>query len=593
MKNQREKLLAEIKTFPHKPGVYLMKDAKGRILYVGKARNLQKRVKSYFSRQVSAKIAAMLSHVTQIDYIITPSEKEALILECNLIKTHRPRYNVVLRDDKNYPYLRIDLNEKWPRFTIVRRMQKDGARYFGPFASAKAVRETLKSMGQLFPLRKCGDFVLKHRTRPCLNYQIKRCVAPCVGYISPEEYKKIAEQACQFLEGKAEGLLAELERQMKQAAARLEFERAAFYRDRIFAIKRTLERQAMVSADFANRDVVAYLKWPEEERIEILVLQIRNGYLLAERRYSLKLAMATPEEAFCDFLAQYYYRQDIVPAEIILPFLPEEKEILEEWLSEKAGEKVVIKAASSETEKRLLHMANENLKHYLQNQGLEALKELKERLHLPTLPQRIECFDISNIQGQYTVASMVVFENGKPAKKEYRRYKLSLEGQPNDYAMMEEVLRRRYQKQEKLPDLLLIDGGKGQLQIAVKILQAEGLNIPVVSIAKGKNEEDKLYLPERKNPLCLLSHSLALRLLKQIRDEAHRFAITYYQKLHRQALLDSALDKVPGIGPKRKAILWKHFHSLEEIKQADIATLCRIGLPLSVAEALKRELEAT
>jgi excinuclease ABC subunit C len=594
MESPREKLLAEIKTFPHKPGVYLMKDAKGGVLYVGKAKDLQKRVKSYFSHHLSAKVAAMLNHVVQIDYIITPSEKEALILECNLIKTYRPRYNVVLRDDKNYPYLRIDLNEEWPRFTIVRRIQKDGARYFGPFASAKAVRETLRSMEELFPLRKCGDFVLKHRTRPCLNYQIKRCVAPCVGYISPEEYKRIAVQACQFLEGKTEELLATLERQMKQAAAKLEFERAAFYRDRIFAIKRTLEKQAMVSPDLANRDVVTYLKCPEEEQIEVLVLQIRNGYLLAERRYSLKLATVTSEKAFCDFLVQYYYRQGIVPAEIILPFLPEEKGVLEEWLSEKAGEKVVIKVASSETEKRLLQMANENLKHYLQNQEVAALKELKEKLHLPILPRRIEGFDISNMQGQYTVASMVVFKNGKPAKEEYRRFKLSLEKQPNDYAMMEEVLRRRYQKQEKLPDLLLIDGGKGQLQIAVKVLQAEGLDIPVVSIAKSRNkEEDKLYLPERKNPLCLPSHSLALRLLKQIRDEAHRFALTYYQKLHRQALLNSVLDKVPGIGPKRKALLWQHFQSLEEIKQADITTLCRIGLPRFVAEALKKKLEAS
>ena len=575
---------------PHKPGVYLMKDAKRRILYVGKARDLQSRVKSYFSRS-SPKIEALLQKVASIDYIITPSEKEALILECNLIKNHRPRFNVVLRDDKNYPYLRIDLREKWPRFTITRKMIKDGASYFGPFASAKAVRETLRSMSQIFPLRKCGDFVFKHRTRPCLNYQIGRCSAPCMGYISEEDYKKIAVQACQFLEGKAQGILATLEQQMQEAASRLEYERAAFYRDRIWAIKKTLEKQVMVLPDFLNRDVVAYMKWPQAERIEVIVLQIRNGYLLAERKYGLNLGALNDKEAFEEFITQYYHRQDIIPEEIILPLLPEQRNILEEWLSEKANTKIKLKQPSSESERRLLNMAMENLKHYLYNQSQNALTDLKERLKLPKIPLRIECFDISNIQGQFTVASMVVFEDGKSAREEYRRYKLRLEGHPNDYAMMEEVLKRRYKKKEKLPDLIVIDGGKGQLQIALRVLAEQGLGISVIAVAKGRRrKEDKIYLPERKNPLYLPERSLGLKLLKTIRNEAHRFAITYYQKLHRKDSLNSVLDSIPGIGPKRKAILWQHFSSLEEIKNTDLNTLYQLGIPRNIAQKLKAAL---
>ncbi|MDL1956590.1 MAG: excinuclease ABC subunit UvrC [Candidatus Desulfofervidus auxilii] len=583
-----------VEQLPHQPGVYLIKDKRGHIIYVGKAKDLQKRVKSYFSRQTSAKVKSMLSQAVQIDYIITPSEKEALILECNLIKTHKPRYNVVLRDDKNYPYLRIDLNEKWPRFVIVRRMQKDGAKYFGPFASAKAVRETLKSMSQLFPLRRCSDFVLMHRKRPCLNYQIGRCVAPCVGYVTEEEYKKLAFQACLFLEGQADGLLETLENEMKKASANLEFERAAFYRDRIFAIKRTLEKQAMVSSDFVNQDIMGYLSWPEKEKkIEVIVLQVRNGYLLGERNYTLSLSMASPKEAFKRFLEQYYYRQDFIPSEIIIPFLPEEKKVWEEWLSEKANGKVNITTPQTEEHKRLLTMAIENLKHHLNTKLMEksVLFTLKSILNLPQIPKRIECFDISNIQGQFAVASMVVFIDGEPAKDEYRRFKLKQEGFPNDYAMMEEVLSRRFSKNETLPDLLLIDGGKGQLKIAIEVLKKNGLNISVAAIAKGREgEEDKIYLPERKNPLMLKSYSPALRFLKHIRDEAHRFAISYYKKLHRKELLDSALENIPGLGPKRRALLWQHFNSLEEIKNASLETLCKIGLPYSVAKSLKEAL---
>ncbi|MDL1969772.1 MAG: excinuclease ABC subunit UvrC [Candidatus Desulfofervidaceae bacterium] len=590
MKFQKDFLLSQVNQFPHQPGVYLMKGVKGQILYVGKARDLQKRVKSYFSRQASSKIAALLKHVVQIEYIITSSEKEALLLECNLIKTHKPRYNVVLRDDKNYPYLRVDLRESWPRFTVVRRMQKDGARYFGPFASAKAVRETLKSMERIFPLRKCGDFVFKNRTRPCLNYQIGKCTAPCMGYISEEAYRKIAEEACLFLEGKAQGLLATLETEMKKAAAALEFERAAFYRDRIYAIKHTLEKQTMVSPDFIHRDVLAFMPWPDKDKIEILVLQVRNGYLLGERQYTLALAAARPPEAFIHFLSQYYYREDFVPREIVLPFLPEEKAVLEEWLAEKAGEPVKIVLPQKEEQKRLLEMAQLNLKHRLAMKLAEKdpLQELRRVLCLSALPRRIECFDISNIQGQHSVASMVVFVDAKPAKEEYRRYKLHLEGTPDDYAMMYEALKRRFEKLAVLPDLLVIDGGRGQLNIALTVLKEVQRDIPVIALAKGKErKEDKIYLPKRKNPIRLKATSPALKLLKQLRDEAHRFAISYYKRLHRKTLLDSVLDKVPGIGPKRKALLWQHFNSLEEIKKADTKLLCQLGLPRRVAKKLK------
>jgi len=588
-------LKEKVEEFPHQPGIYLIKNSIGHILYVGKAKNLQKRVKSYFSRQFSPKAKTMLNQATQIDYIITSSEKEALILECNFIKTHKPRYNVVLRDDKNYPYLRIDLGEKWPYFTIVRQIQKDGAKYFGPFASAKAVRETLKSMQRLFPLRKCSDFVLKHRKRPCLNYQIGRCLAPCMGYISEEEYKKVAQEACIFLEGKALGLLERLEKEMKQAADNLEFERAAFYRDRIEAIKKTLEKQAMVSSDLKNRDIIALSRWPDTEKMEVVVFKIRDGYLMEKRDYSLPVGVAGLGEALGKFLGQYYYHQDFIPEEIIVPFLLPEREILEEWFTEKMKQAVKILLPKTEEQKRLLTMAQENVNSLLASKCLEkkGLHALKTSLGLSYLPKRIECFDISNIQGKYTVASMVVFVDGQPAKEEYRRFKLKLEGRPNDYAMMQEALKRRFEKKDNLPDLLLIDGGKGQLNIALSVLEGKGLkNISVAAIAKGKGRaEDKIYVPERKTPLQIKKHSQELLLLKRIRDEAHRFAITYYKRIHWKILTDSLLDNIKGIGPKRKKIIWEHFKSLEEIKTAPLETLVKMGLPLIVAKRIKKVIQ--
>ena len=588
-------LKEKVEQLPHQPGIYLIKNSIGHILYVGKAKDLQKRVKSYFSRQFSPKVKTMLNQATQIDYIITSSEKEALILECNFIKTHKPRYNVVLRDDKNYPYLRIDLGEKWPYFTIVRQIQKDGAKYFGPFASAKAVRETLKSMQRLFPLRKCSDFVLKHRKRPCLNYQIGRCLAPCMGYISEEEYKKVAQEACIFLEGKALGLLERLEKEMKQAADNLEFERATFYRDRIEAIKKTLEKQAMVSSDLKNRDIVALSRWPDTEKMEVVVFKIRDGYLMEKRDYSLPVGVAGLGEALGKFLGQYYYHQDFIPEEIIVPFLLPERKILEEWFTEKMKQAVKILLPKTEEQKRLLTMAQENVNSLLASKCLEkkGLHALKTSLGLSYLPKRIECFDISNIQGKYTVASMVVFVDGQPAKEEYRRFKLKLEGRPNDYAMMQEALKRRFEKKDNLPDLLLIDGGKGQLNIALSVLEGKGLkNISVAAIAKGKGRaEDKIYVPERKTPLQIKKHSQELLLLKRIRDEAHRFAITYYKRIHCKILTDSLLDNIKGIGPKRKKIIWEHFKSLEEIKTAPLETLVKMGLPLVVAKRIKKVIQ--
>ena len=588
-------LKEKVEQLPHQPGIYLIKNSIGHILYVGKAKDLQKRVKSYFSRQFSPKVKTMLNQATQIDYIITSSEKEALILECNFIKTHKPRYNVVLRDDKNYPYLRIDLGEKWPYFTIVRQIQKDGAKYFGPFASAKAVRETLKSMQRLFPLRKCSDFVLKHRKRPCLNYQIGRCLAPCMGYISEEEYKKVAQEACIFLEGKALGLLERLEKEMKQAADNLEFERATFYRDRIEAIKKTLEKQAMVSSDLKNRDIVALSRWPDTEKMEVVVFKIRDGYLMEKRDYSLPVGVAGLGEALGKFLGQYYYHQDFIPEEIIVPFLLPERKILEEWFTEKMKQAVKILLPKTEEQKRLLTMAQENVNYLLASKCLEkkGLHALKTSLGLSYLPKRIECFDISNIQGKYTVASMVVFVDGQPAKEEYRRFKLKLEGRPNDYAMMQEALKRRFEKKDNLPDLLLIDGGKGQLNIALSVLEGKGLkNISVAAIAKGKGRaEDKIYVPERKTPLQIKKHSQELLLLKRIRDEAHRFAITYYKRIHCKILTDSLLDNIKGIGPKRKKIIWEHFKSLEEIKTAPLETLVKMGLPLVVAKRIKKVIQ--
>lgn len=583
-----------ISSLPHQPGVYLMKDRDENIIYIGKAKDLYKRVSTYFQKPASAKARALLKNIHKVDYLVTVSEKEALILECNLIKTYSPRYNVILRDDKNYPYLRLDLKQGWPRITIVRRMKRDGATYFGPFTSSKAVRETLKAMDRLFPLRKCSNHEFKNRTRPCLNYQIGRCLAPCVGYVNEERYLGLAKQASLFLRGKGREILENLENEMKRAADALEFEQAAFYRDRIRAVKYTLEKQSIVSSDLGDRDVFGYFLTPSKGRLQVVVLLIRHGLLIGELEYILSLRKCEKEEAFSQFFKQFYFRQDMIPKEVITPFPLEEKAILEEWLSEKAGYKVNILCPKRGNRLRLLKMAMDNAELRVKTRSKESniLEALKRELSLCKPPKRIECFDVSNIKGQYAVASMVVFTNGLPDKDEYRRFRLEYSGHPDDYGMMEEVLKRRFSHIEILPDLVMIDGGKGQLAIAEKILAGQGLkDIELIAIAKGKEgEEDKIYLKNCKQPLALNGHAKTLTLLKHIRDEAHRFAITYYKRLHRKAIVSSILDNIPGLGPKRKALLWRHFHSLEEIKRADIKTLKDIGLPKEVAKRLKERL---
>jgi len=590
----QEGFLKEVNNLPHQPGVYLIKDKNGDIIYIGKAKDLHKRVNTYFQRPPSSKTRALLKNIDKVDYLVTTSEKEALILECNLIKTYCPRYNVVLRDDKNYPYLRLDLKQKWPRIIIVRRMKRDGAAYFGPFTSSKAVRETLKAMDRLFPLRKCSDHEFKNRIRPCLNYQIGRCLAPCVGYVNEEGYLRLAKQASLFLKGKRKEILEDLEREMKRAADALEFEQAAFYRDRIKAVKYTLERQSMVSSDFVDRDVFGHFLTPSKKRLQVVILLIRHGLLIGELEYILSLRRSDKEEAFSQSFKQFYFKQDMIPKEVIIPFHLEEKGVLEEWLSEKAGYKVNILCPKRGNRLRLLKMAIDNARLRVETRLKESnvLEALKKELFLSKIPKRIECFDVSNIKGQYAVASMVVFTNGLSDKDEYRRFRLEYSGHPDDYGMMEEVLKRRFSYTDVLPDLVMIDGGKGQLAIAEKTLAKQGLkDIEVIAIAKGKEgEEDKIYLKNYKQPLALNGHAKTLILLKHIRDEAHRFAITYYKRLHRKAVVSSILDNIPGLGPKRKAVLWKHFHSLEEIKKADVKALKDIGLPQDVAKRLKQKL---
>ncbi len=579
---------------PHQPGVYLMKDKDGDIIYIGKAKDLYKRVNTYFQKPPSAKTRTLLKNIDKVNYLVTASEKEALILECNLIKSYCPRYNVVLRDDKNYPYLRLDLKQRWPRITIVRRMKRDGATYFGPFTSSKAVRETLRAMDRLFPLRKCSDHEFKNRIRPCLNYQIGRCLAPCVGYVNEERYLRLAKQASLFLKGKRKEILENLEKEMKKAADALEFEQAAFYRDRIKAVKYTLERQSMVSSDFGDRDVFGHFPTPSEKRLQVVILLIRHGLLIGELEYTLSLRRCDKEEAFSQFFKQFYFRQDMVPKEVIIPFPLEEKGVLEEWLSEKADYKVNILCPKRGDRLRLLKMAMDNARLRIETRLKESnvLEALKRELFLSRIPKRVECFDVSNIKGQYAVASMAVFTNGLPDKDEYRRFRLEYSGYPDDYGMMEEVLKRRFFYIEVLPDLVIIDGGKGQLAIAQKILAEQGLkDVEVIAIAKGREgEEDKIYLKNRKQPLALNGHAKTLILLKHIRDEAHRFAITYYKHLHRKAIVSSLLDNIAGLGPKRKALLWRHFNSLEEIKKANVKTLKDIGLPKDVAKRLKEKL---
>ncbi|MGI6225820.1 MAG: excinuclease ABC subunit UvrC [Peptococcales bacterium] len=597
----------KLNALPSSPGVYLMKNSSGDIIYVGKAISLKSRVKSYFQNKKhdSAKTRALVKNIADLEYILTDTELEALILECNLIKEHRPKYNVSLKDDKTYPYLKITA-EDYPRVIVTRKVYKDGAKYFGPYTSATNLRETIELLKRLFPFRSCKQPVFTNE-RPCLNAHIKRCLAPCIGRISKEEYNEIIKQVVLFLEGKEEALLVKLEKDMEQAAASLEFERAAQLRDQIQGIKLVMEKQKIVSGGTEDQDVMAMARGFNEACVQVFF--IRSGKIIGRENYFLKgtddLERSEVLEAF---IKQYYIQQDFIPREILVETELSEVKVLEEWLSEKKGSRVYIKVPKRGDRKELLELVGKNALEAMDKVELEkrekkamtegAVMELEKELALPRPPLRIECFDISNTQGTDSVASMVVFEGGKPKKDQYRRFKIKTVEGPNDYASMYEVIARRFRnareekkdigdkgKFSKLPDLVIIDGGKGQLESARKAMEEQGFaNIPTFGLAE---REEWLFAGEQSEPIILPRSSKALYLLQRIRDEAHRFAITYHRSLRGKRNLASILDDIPGIGEKRKQNLLKHFGSFKKIQEASIEELAQVdGINHKVAEGV-------
>jgi len=591
---------------PAAPGVYLFKDEGGRVLYVGKAKSLRTRVQSYFSRrdQASAKVQAMLARAAGLETIFTATEKEALILEGNLIKAHRPRYNVILRDDKNYLALRIDIQEEYPRLALVRQMKKDGALYFGPFASAHAVRETLKVVNRVFRLRQCSGSTFRKRRRPCLNFQMGRCLGLCARSISPEEYRRVVEEAVLFLKGRTRDLQERLRVEMEQAAAALEFERAATYRDRLAAVETTLERQRIVSSHFRDQDVIGV--HTDGEGLALGVLFIRGGRLVGSRVFEIP-SLGDESEAVRAFVQQYYGAGVHIPDEVLVGAALEEEGLLGEWLSDLKGQRVGIRVPQRGDGRHLVAMACHNAATYLFGRRSRAadvegaLERLQELLGLPAAPQRLECVDISNIRGRFAVGSLVAFHGGRPEKSGYRRYRIKALDEPNDPAMMAEVLRRRFTDPKDagvLPDLLMVDGGKGQLNQTLAVLKQFGLQgrVPAVGLAKESvageaGSSEKLYLPGRKNPIFLAREPALAGLLDRLRDEAHRFAITYYQKRHRQHALRSRLDAVPGVGPARRRALIRHFGSVQELASASPQEISRVpGISLKLAERIHKEL---
>lgn len=588
----------KLKLLPDSPGVYLMKNDQGKIIYVGKAVVLKNRVRQYFQsgKNHTPKVRAMVSHIADFEIIMTGTEVEALILECNLIKKHRPKYNISLKDDKSYPYVKVSLQEDFPRVFITRRLRRDGARYFGPYTNATAVKDSLKLLRRLFPLRTC-----KHlQERPCLEFHIKRCLAPCMGKVSQEEYSTMLKEVLLFLEGRTDEVEKELSFRMEKAAEAYNFELAARLRDQLLAVQKVAEKQNIVTGA-GDQDALGMAR--SELGVCVQVFFIRSGKMIGREHFLLGGSEEEKDEdILVAFMQQYYHRAAFIPREILLPMeIGEDNQaLLESWLSEKkARAQVHLLCPQRGTKRDIVSMAASNAEKYLQDeaaklkqaneQTLGAVRELGEYLGLARLPYRMECFDISHIQGSETVASMVVFEGGLPRKSDYRRFKIqSTEGKPDDFLSMREVTTRRYVglPEEELPDLIVIDGGKGQLSSALDIIRYEAghLEVPVVGLAK---QFELVFREGESEPVVLPRHSQALYLIQRIRDEAHRFAITYHRKLRGKRNLVSVLDHIVGIGPKRRQALWNHFGTLAKIKAAGVEELASApGMNHPAAEAV-------
>jgi excinuclease ABC subunit C len=592
----------QISTLPTGPGVYLMKDRAGIVLYIGKAKNLRSRVRTYFGKSGDTRLSLrfLMPKVRQVETLLTDTEKEALILENTLIKKHKPRHNIDLKDDKTYFTLKFSLNEKFPKLSLVRRVKRDGARYFGPFASSAAVKETLKVLRNLFPLRTCSEANFRHRSRPCLNYQIKKCLGPCCGLVPAEKYAELVQEVLLFLEGKSSQLIKLLRERMTAESEVLNFEEAARMRDQVMAVEQTLEKQKAVSTSSTDQDVLAFHR--QGKVWEFQILFFRRGLLVGHKSYHFSRINLPDEEALSAFLRRYYAEQPSIPQEVLLPLAIEDEVLLGEWLSEKRGGKVEVLAPQRGQKRSLVEMARKNAEHAFRKKIGERenlsllLQELKEKLRLKDLPHRIECFDISNLFGTLAVGSMVTFLDGRPERSQYRHFKVHAPSFPDDYAMMYEILKRRYSKLEPGkggPDLLMVDGGKGQLNVALAVLSDLGLkDLSAIGLAKDKapvlrkiseKTSDKVYLPNVKDPL-LLGHSPSLQYLQRIRDEAHRFAITYHKKLRGRQGLQTILDEIPGIGAVKKRALLREFGSLQKIRGAPQERLGQVK-PLSQKDA--------
>ena len=589
-----EELLEKVSHLPTTPGVYLWRDQYNRIIYVGKAINLRNRVRSYVRNDANRapKVTAMMKRAVDVEIIQTETEMEALILENTLIKEHKPKYNISLKDDKTYPYVKISVQEDYPRVYMTRRLERDGAKYFGPFTDVTAVHIVLKLIRQYFPLRTCKSMKVE---RPCLQYHMHYCEAPCFHKISVPDYRKYIDEIIELFEGKPIPLLKEIKEKMEEAAEELRFEDAARYRDQLTSIEKIQEKQRMVTQR-GDLDVLGIAVDGQLACVQLLF--IRCGRLLGRENYFVQNEGDSEETIMTDFIKQYYGDTTFIPKELLLPMESSEQHLFKDWFSEMKGQQVDVLVPQRGYKMDMIKMAHENAETFLEERRRQwqyqidksggAVKKLAEVLDLPRLPERMECFDISHTQGTETVASMVVFEGGKPAKKEYRRFKLkTTQGKPDDFKSMAEIMERRYGNEMDwpMPDLIIIDGGKGQLNASIPLIRAVGVtDVPVISLAKRIEE---VFVEGQSDSIILSHHSPELQLLQQIRDEAHRFAITYHRKLRGKRNLESVLDHIDGIGPKRRKALWAHFNSLEAMKKASIDELAKVdSMNYKTAETL-------
>lgn len=604
----------KLDSLPARPGVYIYRNRDDQVIYVGKSIQLRNRVRSYFhaSAQRDDKTRELISHVHDLEFIITDTEIEALILECELIKTHRPQYNIRLKDDKRYPYIKVTWGEDYPRIYATRRMEQDGSRYYGPYTSASAVHHALDLLRKLFPYRTCNREITGHDRRACLYYHISRCLGPCVGKADREEYRAVIERVCKFLEGRDQDVFADLEARMKAAAVRLDYEAAAIYRDQIQAVRQVTERQKIVSVARKDQDVIAFAR--DDGQACVQVFFIRGGKIIGREYFVLEGAAGEEDRTVLEaFVQQFYDEAAYVPPEILMPQAVEKAQIIERWLRDKRGGKVALRVPRRGQSKELVNLASENATETLaalraqweadQNRQTQALSELQEALELPGPPARIEGYDISTFYGTATYGSMVVFVHGVPRKSEYRRFKIrTVVGHSDDYASMQEVLRRRFRRAVSepegevgdkkdlsfsvMPDAILIDGGKGQLHAALSVLSEYGLDhLPVFGLAK---KEEEIYVPGQGNPIRLPRDSQGMYLVQRVRDEAHRFAITAHRRARNKLGLASTLEAIPSIGPQRRKALLKAFGSLDRIREASVDELAAVpGMTQKAAQRLK------